>query len=173
MRRSAADPNLAGPEDRLGLVIKRAEQVMIATKTRALRPFGLTVPQYAAMYALAMQPGSSGARLARECQVTPQAMASVLSNLEAKGLVERRPSDDHAQVLVTRLSPAGHTLLCEADQVAADIEHRVSEAFDPGEAVALRELLERAILAFEETAHPPAPGGPDGATDADPADVDR
>src|SRR3954447_7248619 len=78
-------------EERLGLDIKRAEQELIAAKQVAVRPAGLTVPQYATLYVLAANPGISAAALARACLVTPQAMTVVLKNLDAHGLVERTP----------------------------------------------------------------------------------
>ncbi|KQC38807.1 MarR family transcriptional regulator [Frankia sp. ACN1ag] len=137
----------AGAE-RLGLAIKRAEQVLIAEKTRVLRPFGLTVPQYAAMVAIAATPGISGARAARQCHVTPQTMAVVLAALEAKGLIERQPSDDHAQVLVTRLTRVGHALFRRADAAALAVEERLAAAFSDTELVTLRELLVRAAEAI-------------------------
>ncbi|MFC5183106.1 MarR family winged helix-turn-helix transcriptional regulator [Actinomadura harenae] len=130
---------------RPGGLIKRAEQALIAEKSRVLRPFGLTVPQYAAMYALSLAPGVSGARLARFCAVTPQSMTTVLKTLEGRGLVERHPSEDHAQVLVTRLTPEGEGLLAEADAAAVAVERRIVDAFDPGELEALRVLLQRAV----------------------------
>ena len=65
------------PADRLGLAIKRAELVLIAAKTHALRPFGLTVPQYSALLFLAHEPGLSAAALARRALVTPQSMGPV------------------------------------------------------------------------------------------------
>ncbi|SHF81121.1 MarR family winged helix-turn-helix transcriptional regulator [Streptoalloteichus hindustanus] len=130
---------------RPGNAIKRAEQALIAEKTRALRPFGLTVPQYAAMYALSLAPGISGAKLARFCAVTPQTMTTVLRTLESRELVERRPSPDHAQVLVTRLTPTGQALLERADAAAVAVERRLVAAYTPEEAALLRELLDRAV----------------------------
>ena len=47
---------------RLGLHIKSAEQAMMAAKTEALRSFGLTVAQYAAMLSLYYVPEQSSAR---------------------------------------------------------------------------------------------------------------
>ncbi|GAA1090311.1 MarR family winged helix-turn-helix transcriptional regulator [Nocardiopsis composta] len=129
---------------RPGSAIKQAEQALIAEKTRVLRPFGLTVPQYAALYALSLAPGASGARLARLCSVTPQSMTTVLKTLESRGLIERRPSPDHAQVLLTRLTEEGSALLAEADGAAVAVERRLLGAFTPEEADRLRSLLERA-----------------------------
>ena len=66
---------------RLGLHIKSAEQAMMAAKTEALRGFGLTVAQYAAMLSLYYVPEQSSAQLARAAAVTPQTMATVIAKL--------------------------------------------------------------------------------------------
>ncbi len=152
---SAEERATAAADSRLGMHIKRAEQALMAEKTRVLRPFGLTVPQYAALYTLSLAPGSSGAALARACAVTPQSMASLLAGLETKALIERTPSPDHAQVLVTRLTPEGAGLLREADEAAREAEARLSGAFSADEERTLRELLARATAALTPPTSPP------------------
>ncbi|MDH6579231.1 MarR family transcriptional regulator [Kitasatospora sp. MAP5-34] len=142
---------LAGPRGaqlRLGLAIKQAEQAMMAAKTDALRELELTVPQYAVLLQLTERSGMSGAQLARGAAVTPQTMAGVLANLEAKGLVEREPSEVHGKVLVTRLSEAGRTLVAAADARAVGIESVLWTAFDAGEREQFRSFLERATAAL-------------------------
>jgi DNA-binding MarR family transcriptional regulator len=131
---------------RLGHAIKRAEQALIAKKNHVLRDFGLTVPQYAALLVLSYAPGLSGAQLARECMVTPQTMATILSNLEAKGLVEREPSTVHAKVLVTQLSRAGRALLKRADAQVLMVEQGLAAEFTDAERRQFRDYLERAIV---------------------------
>jgi DNA-binding MarR family transcriptional regulator len=130
---------------RLGHTFKRAEQALISEKTNALRPFDLTVPQYSVLLALSYTPGASGAQLARVCLVTPQTMTTVLSNLETKGFIERKPSSVHQKVLVTELTRAGRAVLKKADAKARAVEDRLGEAFDATERATLVELLERAI----------------------------
>ncbi|MFC3995909.1 MarR family winged helix-turn-helix transcriptional regulator [Nocardiopsis sediminis] len=137
-------------EQRLGTFVKRAEQALLTEKSRVLRPFGLSVPQYAAMYALSMASGLSGAQLARVCWVTPQSMASLLSTLEAKGLVERRPSAAHAQVLLARLTRRGRALLERADAAALAVEARLSGAYSAEEERLVRDLLQRGTAALSE-----------------------
>ncbi|GAA3055380.1 DNA-binding MarR family transcriptional regulator [Streptomyces olivoverticillatus] len=151
---SAEEKIRAAMDARLGSHIKRAEQALMAEKARVLRPFGLTVPQYAALYALSLAPGSSGAALARTCAVTPQSMASLLSGLEARSLIERRPSPDHAQALITRLTPEGRVLLLRADAAAREVEAHLSAAFAPEEERQLRELLRRATEALSGPRRP-------------------
>lgn len=132
-------------ERRLGTWIKQAEQALMAEKARVLRPFELTVPQYAAMNALYYVPGQSAAQLARTALVSPQTMATILTNLESKGLISRTPSEIHSKVLVTKLTPAGAALTKEADAAARAVEMRLAGTFNDEDRAQLRELLERAI----------------------------
>lgn len=107
------------------------------------------MPQYSALLALSYTPGASGAQLARVCVVTPQTMATVLSNLAAKNLIERQISDVHQKVLTTRLTRTGRTLLKRADAKARAVEERLSAEFSEDERELLRSLLERSIKALE------------------------
>ena len=116
---------------------------MMAAKTEALRSFGITVAQYAAMLSLYYVPEQSSAQLARAAAVTPQTMATVIAKLEQKRLVTRHPSSDHAKVLIASLTPEGETLLLRADEAARGIEQRMAEAFTIKEREQLTEMLER------------------------------
>ena len=128
---------------RLGLHIKSAEQAMMAAKTEALRRFGLTVAQYAAMLSLYYVPEQSSAQLARAAAVTPQTMATVIAKLEQKRLVTRHPSSDHAKVLIASLTPEGEALVLHADEGARRIERCMAEAFSAKERQQLTEMLGR------------------------------
>jgi DNA-binding MarR family transcriptional regulator len=131
--------------DRLGHLIKRAEQALIARKTAVLREFDLTVPQYAALLILASTDGMSAAQLARESMVTPQTMSTVLTNLEAKGLIEREQSSMHHKLVVNRVTPAGKAQLRRADAAALRVEGQLATAYSDNERAQLTELLDRAI----------------------------
>jgi DNA-binding MarR family transcriptional regulator len=132
------------PHERLGLHIKRVEQELMATKHAALRPLGLTVPQYGVLYTLAEHPGISAAALARACLVTPQTIATVLTNLQAKALITRRPHPWHRKVSEVQLTDQGHHLLSQADAEAVAIERELADGYTPEERAQLIELLARA-----------------------------
>ncbi|OLT12056.1 hypothetical protein BJF78_25170 [Pseudonocardia sp. CNS-139] len=141
-------------DQRIGNVVKRAEQALMARKSQALRTVGLTVPQYTALMVLADHPGLSGAQLARRCFVTPQTMAALLANLEAKALVTRRPSAVHAQVMQTALTRQGRALLRKADRLAVAIETNLAEAFPEPERTRLMEMLEQVTRVLEDGDRP-------------------
>ena len=81
---------LAETRSRIGSSIKRAEQAMMAVKSKVLREYDLSVAQYAAMTSLYYVPGQSAAQLARAAAVTPQTMATILARLDAKNLINPR-----------------------------------------------------------------------------------
>ncbi|MFF5205173.1 MarR family winged helix-turn-helix transcriptional regulator [Streptosporangium sp. NPDC000396] len=146
------------PEERLGIHVKRAEQELMALKHVALKPSGLTVPQYSALYCLADAPGMSAAALARACLVTPQTMATILGNLENKGLIERTPHPWHRNVLETTLTDEGRRVLEQADIAASAIEMALSQSFSAEERTQLVELLSRLSDAMHAQARQ-VPGG--------------
>lgn len=143
-------PQLNTSTVRLGGLIKQAEQALMAAKTNTLKPVELTVAQYAALFVLGTTPEASAAQLARACLVSPQTMATIISNLEAKGLVERRASPMHQRLKETRLTDNAVPVLEEADRAAMKIETALAAEFTPQEFDALHELLGRAITTLQK-----------------------
>ncbi|MGH3428313.1 MAG: MarR family winged helix-turn-helix transcriptional regulator [Mycobacteriales bacterium] len=137
--------------ERLGSYLKRAEQALGGAKSAALKPSGLTVPQYAALLFLSESPGISAAALARACAVTPPTMNTVLKNLQDHGLIERTPHEWHKNVLETRLTDKGEAVLAEADPRAVRIERGLAAAFSAEEHEKLLALLGRCIEYLEST----------------------
>ena len=147
-RRQAA--NVTAEEPRLGMLVKRAEQAMIRTKSVALKLVGLTPAQYVALVELEQQPGITAASLARACLVTPQAMMILLKTMDQQGLITRSAHPRHPNVLELHMTDVGREALREARELVDPIEERVFAAFSAKETVAFREFLSRFIEAFEK-----------------------
>ncbi len=114
-------------DDRLGTHIRRISRLIIDAKAAALRPLDLTVPQYATLLSVRHLEPTSAAQLARTGQGTPpQATATMLSTLESKGLISRRPSPPmHQKLVEVRLTTLGTKVIEEADDLAAGIEAKL------------------------------------------------
>jgi len=135
-------------EERVGWVLKRAQQALRGAMDEALRRRGLTTAQYAVLNALEEAPRLSGAELARRCFVTPQTMNEIVAHLEAAGLVERRRGDD-ARVLRADLTASGRDLVGACHQVVAAIEDRMVSGLSPRERRHLLADLNRCVEALE------------------------
>ncbi|RFS82907.1 MarR family transcriptional regulator [Actinomadura spongiicola] len=135
--------------ERIGSQLKRAEQALSGAKNAALRPSGLTAPQYAALFFLGESPGMSAAALARACAVTPPTMNTVLRNLQERGLIERTPHEWHRNILETRLTAEGEAALADADARAVRVERSLAAAFTEEERATLAELLGRCVDVLE------------------------
>lgn len=134
--------------ERLGADLKVAVDALMAAKQAAVKPSGLTVPQYSALLFLNENPGIPAAALARLCLVTPQTMTTILQNLESAGLIVRTPHPWHRNMLETRLTEAGQAAFDKADERAVEVERGLAAEFTEDERKTLRSLLARATSAL-------------------------
>ncbi|MEU7863110.1 MarR family transcriptional regulator [Nonomuraea sp. NPDC049141] len=145
-------------EEYLCTRIRRAEQALMAHHEAVLRTYGLTMTQYAVLLTLSRDDGMSGAQLARACGVTQQSMATVLTGMQAKGLIDRQPSPVHAKVMIADLTDAGRSLLDKAYQEVNVLEKAFVDKFTPAEHRQFCDLLDRATETLvEQTLRPPKP----------------
>lgn len=135
-------------DDRLGHMVKSLEQELSGAKDAALRPMGLTVPQYSALLVIADTPGISGAELARRCLVTPQTMTTVLGNLTVKGLIERRTVPGQGRAMETTVTAAGKRLLGRADKKIVEVEELLNSQLTKADQQTLGKLLAKCRVAF-------------------------
>ncbi|HET6950309.1 MAG TPA: MarR family winged helix-turn-helix transcriptional regulator [Acidimicrobiales bacterium] len=129
----------------IGWLMKEAVHHTRKAVDGAVRAHGVTVAQWAVLYQLAEQPGLSGAELAREMLLTPQATHQALATLGRMGLVERTPDPRHAGIHRAVLTEEGRRVadLCGADSLK--IQRRILAGFDAEERKVLTGLLERYV----------------------------
>lgn len=106
----------------IGYRLKEAQSVLRARMDEALRPYGLTTPQYACLELLSRTPGASNSELARGAFVTRQTMSTVLRGLDERGLVHRAAAAETGRSLPTSLTPEGRELLSAASDDIHAIE---------------------------------------------------
>ncbi|MGW4325702.1 MarR family winged helix-turn-helix transcriptional regulator [Nocardia sp. NPDC004573] len=130
--------------------IRRAEQALTGHHESVLRAYGLTMTQYTVLLTLSREDGMSGAQLARACGVTQQSMATVLTGMQNKGLVERNPSPVHAKVMIATLTPTGREQLDRAYQEVIVLERALTDRFTADEHKRFCEFLDRATATLIE-----------------------
>ena len=126
---------------RVGYHLKQAQNALRTRMDTALRPLGITSPQYAVLAGIADEPGVSNAALARRAFVTPQTMQGVVANLEKAGLLSRSEHPTHGRILRAELTKAGGAVLRRAHGVVADVEQAMLTGMSAADKAKLALLL--------------------------------
>lgn len=127
----------------IGYQLKRVDVLLRARMDEALRPLGLTTPQYACLELLGKQPGLSNADLARGAFVTRQSMNLVLRGLQERELVQRPESVDQGRARPSRLTGTGREVLERASASIAAVERQMLAGLSEGELHGIRNALSR------------------------------
>jgi DNA-binding MarR family transcriptional regulator len=108
------------------VLIRRVRQVPVE---------GLTMPERHALSRLDRSGPTTSSALAREVQITAQAMGATLGTLRSKGLVERGPDPDDGRRVVLTVTDAGRQALKDKRNARAELVARVlaSGVFTPKE----------------------------------------
>ncbi|SFK91688.1 MULTISPECIES: MarR family winged helix-turn-helix transcriptional regulator [Amycolatopsis] len=142
---------VVGPvESAVGYVLKQAAVSLRGAMDVALRPLGLTVPQYACLELLGQRPGLSNAELARGAFVTRQSMNVVLRGLEERGLVTRPAAAPRGRELPTELTSTGREQLHTASVAVRRVEKRMCRGLNSSQQQVLLEALTSCVRNLAE-----------------------
>jgi DNA-binding MarR family transcriptional regulator len=141
---------------RFGYALKRAQHALRTRVDAALRPLGLTAPQYAVLSAIELDAGISNASLARAAFVTPQTMQGILANLERENLLARTADPAHGRILRAGLTGRGRKALALAHRIVSEIEGAMIATIGPKQAEEMTLLLLRCAEVLAESANRPA-----------------
>jgi DNA-binding MarR family transcriptional regulator len=112
-------------ENEVGYLVKRVQLALRTMLDSTLVGLDLTTAQYAVLYHLAHSPGASNAELARLSFVTPQTMIRLVTDLEGKHFLVRRPSPRDPHRLEARLTREGTKVLRAAQRQVDAIHDRM------------------------------------------------
>lgn len=107
----------------------------------ALRLLDLTTPQYAVLAQLELKPGISNAALARSAFITAQTMHGIVSNLEKRGLIQRKGNTSHGRILCTELTDQGLRVVEQAHDMIRTVEARMLATVSADHKALLENLL--------------------------------
>jgi DNA-binding MarR family transcriptional regulator len=138
-----------GVEGHSGYLLRQAWLELRGAMEAALRPHGLTPPQYAALSVLARHDAMSGADLARACITSPQAMNGVLGTLERAGLVQRHPHPTHGRILQGSLTDEGRRRVRAANPAVRALERATEDGLTAQEVAAIKAWLVAAAQRME------------------------
>jgi DNA-binding MarR family transcriptional regulator len=138
---------------RVAYLVYRVERRLRSRLDEVTRTHGVTTTEYVTLSVLRARDGMSSAQLARWAFVTPQAMNLVISALERRKLVRRRPDPSHGRVLRASVTAKGIQLLDRCDGSMDEIEADMLRDLPPDAIEELRTALGSCAHALE-TARP-------------------
>jgi DNA-binding MarR family transcriptional regulator len=128
-------------DEPLGYLLHRVTAALRAEVTATvLEPLELAVPEYFCMRMLWQAP-KSNAQLAREANVSPQAMNKVIRELQDRGLVTRPAAVSSGRSLPATLTREGVALLKRLDPKVVEAEDRVLAKLSERDRREFRRLL--------------------------------
>lgn len=126
---------------RVGYRLKLAQNSLRTRMDAALRPLGITSPQYAVLTGIADEPGISNAALARRAFVTAQTMQGIVANLEKAGFLSRSEHPSHGRILRAELTAAGEKVQRRAHGIVAEVEQKMLAGLSAADTAKLAALL--------------------------------
>ncbi len=140
------------PQRRDGSLLYLIKRVELAVRKRldaVLDEHGLTTIQYTALTSLERHPGMTAAALARHTFVTAQTTAQLVSGLEGRGLVARRPDPASRRQALLSVTGPGQRLLDELRPLVDGIEAEMTAELSVADRATARDALGAFRLALE------------------------
>lgn len=146
-------------DDLPGHYIRRLHQIAVAIFLQETEALGVTPVQYAALQAVANQPGVDQRTLARSIGLDTSTLAGVVDRLEARGLVQRNASPDDRRVRLLTPTPDGLQLLADVVPAMRAAQRRILEPLPATERREFMRMLRRLVSANNELSRAPGDAG--------------
>jgi DNA-binding MarR family transcriptional regulator len=126
----------------VGFLLSSLGHAVAARFSMRLAPLELEPRQFALLRHVALHEGDSQQALGERLGIPPSRMVALVDELEARVLLERRPSPSDRRAHALHLTPAGRRLLARATKVAAAFEAELTQDLDDAERARLLEQLD-------------------------------
>jgi DNA-binding MarR family transcriptional regulator len=129
---------------------------LVATKqfSERIAELGLTVRRWAALNVLDAEGPNTQQFLGRCAGIDPSSMVATVDDLEARGLVERRPHPSDRRAHALNMTAEGREVLAHARRVAREAQDELLAPLSAEERQDLHELLTRLAMAPATMADP-------------------
>ena len=138
-----------------GYLFRRMQQIAVAIFVEECRAYDLTPVQYAALVAIRTHPGIDATRLSAVIAFDRSTLGNVIERLEAKQLIERKPSRQDKRVKLLYLTKAGIALLRDIMPSVDRAQARMLQPLKPADRRTLMALLTQLVDLNNESSRVP------------------
>jgi DNA-binding MarR family transcriptional regulator len=136
------DPEPA-PFRAVGFLLSSLGHAVAAQFSARLAPLELEPRQFALLRHVGSHEGGSQQALGERLGIPPSRMVALVDELEARKLLERRPSPSDRRAHALHLTATGNRLLTKASELAASYEGELTQDLDAAERAQLIGQLDR------------------------------
>ena len=131
------------PMDRLLAHLRLTAEASQSAKDRAVLDSGLTKAQYNALLMLRHSGEATTSQLARDCNISQQAMSQTVKRLSEAEFITLHPSPHGGRALVLRLTARGESSLTTADKRVRAQDQSLQDAAAPSRVDDLLSAMDR------------------------------
>src|SRR5271166_4977924 len=128
-----------------GYLFRRMQQIAVSIFIEECKACDLTPVQYAALVAIHTHPGIDATRLSAVIAFDRSTLGNVIERLEAKALIERRPSREDKRIKLLYLTKSGAALLREIMSSVDRAQARMLQPLKASDRKALMALLTQLV----------------------------
>ena len=130
-------------ETLLGYNARRAALAVIEQFLPAMAPYGLRPVEFSVLSLVAHNPGITSRQLCSALGILPPNLVGLVSTLEKRELIARKPHPRDGRAFGLHLTPAGQKLARDAEKTAYELESNVASRLSAAEQRTLLKLLKK------------------------------
>jgi DNA-binding MarR family transcriptional regulator len=138
-----------------GYLFRRMQQIAVAIFVEECRDFDITPVQYAALVAIRTHPGIDATRLSAVIAFDRSTLGNVIERLQAKGHIERKPSNEDKRIKLLYLSRTGAKLLQDIMPAVDRAQARMLQPLKSSDRKTLMALLAQLVDQNNEASRVP------------------
>ncbi|WP_077002128.1 MarR family winged helix-turn-helix transcriptional regulator [Variovorax sp. KK3] len=133
-------------ESLVGYNARRAWLTVSMVFAERMAAYGLKQVDFSVLSLLRHNPGATSRQLCATLDILPPNLVSLVSAMDSRGLIERRPHPYDGRAIGLYLTQSGEALVREAERTVVDLENEASERLTTRERETLIKLLQKIYL---------------------------
>lgn len=133
-------------ESLVGYNARRATLVIVDAFLRNMAVYGLRPVDFSVLSLVAHNPGITSRQLCTALNIQPPNLVGMISQLQRRELITRRPHPHDGRAMGLHLTPEGRKMMKQAEVTAAELEDTATARLSQAERRTLMQLLRKIYI---------------------------
>lgn len=133
-------------ESLMGYNARRATLVIMDSFFRQMAVYGLRPVDFSVLSLIAHNPGITSRQLCSALNIQPPNLVGIISQLQKRDLITRRPHPRDGRAMGLHLTPEGKKMIKQAEVTASELEEAATARLTAAERKTLMQLLRKIYI---------------------------